>query len=63
VPLPLVEYAEPHAVTPVSPEFPPCPKCGSTRYWISRGKVLCGSRTCYSAVRFILTKLEYHQVH
>jgi hypothetical protein len=50
-------------MVPVRPEFPPCPECGATRYWISLGKVMCGSRRCYSAVRFILTRIEYHQVH
>jgi len=50
-------------VIPLDPEFPPCPVCGSPRYWISKGKVMCGSRRCYSAVRFILTSIAYHQVH
>ena len=50
-------------VVPLNPEFPPCPECGATRYWISGGRVLCGSRRCYSAVRFILTWIEYHPVH
>jgi hypothetical protein len=44
-------------------QFPPCPECGTRRYWISRGKVMCGSRTCYSAVRFILTSIEYHPIN
>jgi len=63
LPLAPVEYAESQAVIPVSPEFPRCPKCGAARYWIARGMVMCGSRTCYSAVRFILTRIEYHTVH
>jgi hypothetical protein len=50
-------------VAPLDPAFPPCPKCGTRRYWILRGKVLCGSRRCYSAVRFILTRIEYQSVH
>jgi hypothetical protein len=50
-------------VLPMNPEFPPCPVCGSARYWISKGKVMCGSRRCYSAVRFILTRIEYYPVH
>ena len=41
----------------VDHQFPPCPECGSRRYWISRGKVICGSKACYSAVRFILTSI------
>ena len=44
-------------------QFPPCPECGASRYWISRGKVMCGSKTCYSAVRFILTNIEFHAVN
>jgi len=47
----------------VDHQFPPCPECGASRYWISRGKVMCGSRTCYSAVRFILTSVEYHPIN
>jgi hypothetical protein len=50
-------------VAPANPQFPPCPKCGATRYWISREKVMCGSKSCYSAVRFILTSIEFHPVH
>jgi hypothetical protein len=45
------------------PTFPPCPGCGGVRYWISHGKVMCGSRTCYSAVRFELLKIEFHPVN
>ena len=45
------------------PTFPPCPACGGVRYWISQGKVMCGSRTCYSAVRFTLIKIEFHPVN
>lgn len=62
MPVAAVEHAARQSVTPVNPEFPPWPKCGAARYWISRGMVLCGSRTCYSAVRFVLTKIEYHPV-
>ncbi len=45
------------------PTFPPCPGCGGVRYWISHGKVMCGSRACYSAVRFELLKIEFHSVN
>jgi hypothetical protein len=43
-------------------QFPQCPVCGATRYWISRGLVLCGSKRCASAPRFVLTSLEFHAV-
>jgi hypothetical protein len=57
---PIVEVV----TTPSSgPTFPPCPECGGVRYWISRGKVMCGSRACYSAVRFELLKIEFHPVN
>jgi hypothetical protein len=46
----------------ISPEFPPCPVCGATRYWISRGLVLCGSKRCGSAARFVLTSIEFRAV-
>jgi hypothetical protein len=54
---PLLEIPDP------PPEFPPCPECGATRYWISRSKVMCGSRTCRSAVRFVLTQIEYFPIN
>jgi hypothetical protein len=63
---PTVELGEPQQgpkVIRLNPQFPPCPKCGAVRYWISRGNVMCGSRTCYSAVRFILTSIEFYPVH
>jgi len=51
------------AVKPQNPEFPTCPECHQARYWISpRGKVVCGSRKCAGAVRFLLTAIEFHQV-
>jgi hypothetical protein len=46
----------------ISPEFPPCPVCGATRYWICRGMVLCGSKRCGSAARFVLTSIEFRAV-
>lgn len=46
----------------ISSEFPPCPVCGAARYWISRGLVLCGSKRCGSAPRFVLTSIEFHAV-
>ena len=47
----------------VDHQFPPCPECGSRRYWISRGKVMCGSKTCFSAVRFVLTSIQFHAIN
>ncbi|MGA7869390.1 MAG: hypothetical protein WCA22_00685 [Candidatus Binatus sp.] len=44
-------------------QFPPCPKCGASRYWISGNKVLCGSKVCYSALRFILTSIQFHPIN
>jgi hypothetical protein len=46
----------------VNPEFPPCPVCGATRYWVSHGLVRCGSKRCLSAPRFILTCIEFRAV-
>jgi len=49
-------------VTPVSPKFPPCRKCGTRRYWISdSGKVVCGGRGC-GEVNFLLASIEYHPI-
>ena len=55
-------YVEPREkVTPISPEFPPCPACKSARYWISSlGKVVCGS--CGNT-RFMLVSISYHLVN
>jgi len=47
----------------VDHQFPPCPECGASRYWISRGKVMCGSKACFSAVRFVLISIEYHAIN
>jgi hypothetical protein len=45
-------------------EFPPCPVCGSVRYWLaSGGRVLCGTKQCASALRFQLVTLEFHRVN
>ncbi len=45
-------------------EFPPCPECGSARYWLaSGGRVLCGTKQCASAQRFQLIALEFHVVN
>lgn len=45
-------------------EFPPCPACGSVRYWLaSGGRVLCGTKQCASALRFQLIALEFHAVN
>ena len=50
-------------VKPANPGFPPCPECHQARYWISpKGKVVCGSRKCAGAVRFLLTAIEFHPV-
>jgi hypothetical protein len=44
--------------------FPPCPVCGSVRYWLaSGGRVLCGTKQCASALRFQLIALEFHAVN
>lgn len=44
-------------------EFPPCPVCGESRYWLaSGGRVLCGSKRCASAQRFRLVALEFHAI-
>jgi len=55
-------YVEPHEkVTPVNPEFPPCPTCAAARYWISSlGKVVCG--VC-GETRFILASISYHMIN
>jgi len=55
-------FVEPREkVTPISPDFPPCPDCASTRYWISNfGKVVCGK--C-GETRFILASISYHAVN
>jgi hypothetical protein len=51
------------AVKPQNPEFPLCPECHQRRYWISpKGKVVCGSRKCNGAVRFMLTAIAFHAV-
>ena len=45
-------------------EFPPCPVCGSVRYWLaSGGRVLCGTKRCASALRFQLVALQFHAVN
>jgi hypothetical protein len=47
-------------ITPLRPEFPPCPSCSSARYWITAGgKVVCG--TC-GVTRFILAAISFHPV-
>jgi len=49
-------------VKPQNPEFPPCPMLGR-RYWIApSGKVVCGSKKCAGAVRFLLKSIEFHPV-
>ncbi len=55
-------FVEPREkVTPVSPDFPPCPDCESARYWISNlGKVVCGK--C-GETRFMLASISYHPVN
>jgi tubulysin polyketide synthase-like protein len=55
-------YVEPREkVTPVSPEFPPCPACATARYWISSlGKVVCS--VC-GETRFILASISYHTIN
>jgi hypothetical protein len=45
------------------PEFPPCPECGATRYWLSRGYLRCGSRACNSAARFALVKMSIDRLN
>jgi hypothetical protein len=57
-------YVEPQPkVTPVSPEFPPCRKCGARRYWITdSGKVVCGGRGC-GEVCYILAAISYHPIN
>ena len=57
-------YVEPQPkVTPANPEFPPCRKCGTRRYWITAsGKVVCGGRGC-GEVCYILASIEYHPVN
>jgi hypothetical protein len=54
-------FVEPREkVTPLRPEFPPCPSCSSARYWITAGgKVVCG--TC-GVVRFMLAAISYHPI-
>jgi hypothetical protein len=54
-------FVEPREkVTPLRPEFPPCPSCSSARYWITAGgKVVCG--TC-GVTRFMLAAISYHPV-
>ena len=56
-------YVEPQPkVTPVDPEFPPCRKCGTRRYWITAsGKVECGGRGC-GEVCYILASISYHPI-
>ncbi len=45
-------------------EFPPCPICGETRYWLSRGGLVrCGTKRCTSAARFQLISLEIQAVN
>jgi len=47
-----------------APEFPPCPRCGQSRYWLaSGGRVLCGTKQCASALRFQLIALKFHPVN
>lgn len=51
------------APNPGAAEFPPCPVCGQVRYWLAPGgRVLCGSRTCASALRFQLLTLDFRTV-
>jgi hypothetical protein len=45
------------------PEFPPCPECGATRSWVSRGYLRCGSRACNSAARFALVKMSIDRLN
>lgn len=56
-------YVEPQPkVIPVSPEFPPCRKCGARRFWIAdSGKVVCSGRGC-GEVCYILASIEYHPI-
>jgi len=58
-----VIYVEPGPrVTPVSPEFPPCRKCGARRFWITdSGKVVCGGRGCGETC-YILASISYHAI-
>jgi hypothetical protein len=53
----------PSSDSAVAPDFPPCPECGATRYWISLGMLRCGSRACASAPRFVLTSLAFHAIN
>jgi hypothetical protein len=56
-------YVEPQPkVTPISPKFPPCRRCGARRFWIAdSGKVVCGGRNC-GEVCYILASIEYHPI-
>ena len=58
-----VIYVEPGPrVAPVSPEFPPCRKCGARRFWIAdSGKVVCGGRGC-GEVNYILASISFHPI-
>jgi hypothetical protein len=58
----LAPASEPPAYRAI--EFPPCPVCGSVRYWLaSGGRVLCGTKQCASSLRFQLIALEFHAVN
>lgn len=59
---PASDVAESESVCPRDVQFPPCPVCGASRYWISRGLVRCGSKNCLSAPRFALISVEFHPV-
>jgi hypothetical protein len=52
----------PSSAPAVALEFPPCPVCGATRYWVSRGFLRCGSKRCESQSRFFLTRIEVHSL-
>lgn len=59
---PAADVSTHESVSPTNTQFPPCPVYGATRYWISRGLVRCGSKSCYSAPRFVLVSIEFHPV-
>jgi hypothetical protein len=47
----------------IEPGFPPCPQCGTARYWVSRGYLRCGSKACRSAPRFALIAISYRPIN
>jgi hypothetical protein len=48
---------------PIEAGFRPCPQCGYTRYWVSRGYLRCGSKACNSAPRFALVAVSYRPIN